>query len=349
QALATQLRLQGVEAAIVTSFPGPPEIDGIAIDRVAGLRLPWAELAVSPRLVGHLSDCLSAGGYDMVHIHASIVAPFCLAAAPAALGLGLPVEVTFHSVMRTMPRVLSLIDRFAGWSKGNISLSAVSNLVAGQVRCGLPDRQVAILPNGFEQGFWQGEPRDPPAGGPFRIVSAMRLQPRKRPFALIDIFAEASRLAALGGRELSLTIAGEGDLQGPLRRYIATRGVAGSVDLVGWQTPDRLKALYADSSVFVMPSIKEAFCIAALEARASGLPVVAHARTGIADFVTDDVSGILTQSDQKMAQALAALALDGTRLARLSRPDASIARYDWSNLAAEHIRLYRDRLQAGGR
>ena len=78
----------------------------------------------------------------------------------------------------------------------------------------------------------------------------------------------------------------------------------GKVDLVGWQGPEALRALYAKSSLFVMPSRKEAFCIAALEARAAGLPVVANAGTGIADFIRHDDTGLLTDSDGAMAQVL---------------------------------------------
>jgi len=345
-ALARQLRARDVDATIVTSYPGPAEIGGVPIDRLDCLRLPWLDLAASPNLMSILRRHFVAGRFDMVHIHASIVAPVCLAALRAAADLRLPTIVTFHSVMRTLPYFLSVFDRLSGWSRRNVALTAVSSRVARQLRQVFGDAAVGILPNGFDLDFWRGGSMDCPPGGQFRLVSAMRLQPRKRPFALLDIFAEAIRLAPEA--DMSLTVAGDGDLRRPLQRRINRRGLGDKVSLVGWQTPEDLRALYRRSSAFVMPSLKESFCIAALEARAAGLPVIARQNTGIADFIRHDVSGILAGSDREMAQAIAGLARDEAHLALLSAEDGGVARYDWSYLAAGHMRLYAERRAASG-
>ena len=130
-ALAKRLRQRGVEATIVTSFPGPDVIEGVPVDRIDCLRLPVVPIALSPGLVGMVRRRLEAGRYDMVHVHCSIVAPLCFAALPAARSLGLPALVTFHSVMKTMPRFLALSDRVLGWTDKSVTLTAVSGLVAG--------------------------------------------------------------------------------------------------------------------------------------------------------------------------------------------------------------------------
>jgi glycosyltransferase involved in cell wall biosynthesis len=52
----------------------------------------------------------------------------------------------------------------------------------------------------------------------------------------------------------------------------------------------------------------ESFGIAALEARCSGVPVLARRRTGIADFVEDGVNGRLADNDRELARALAEVA-----------------------------------------
>lgn len=339
-ALAGQLRRRGVEASIITSYPGPAVIDGVPIDRLGGVRLPWLELAASPFLVSTLRDRFVAGRFDAVHIHASIVAPTCLAAALAATRLGLPTVVTFHSVMRWMPHVLHALDRMAGWSDRNMRLTAVSGLIAGQLRRALEGRAVDVLPNGFDHDFWRAGGAARPASSRLRLVSAMRLQPRKRPFALVDIFAQACRLAPEA--DLSLTIAGDGDLRRPLRRHIERRGMAGRIEIVGWQSREELRRLYRDATAFVMPSRREAFCIAALEARAAGLPVIANAGTGIADFVTHGVCGLLVTDDAQMAAAIARLAADETLRTALSADAPFVARYDWSSLVEQHLRLYAD-------
>ncbi|CCF18317.1 putative N-acetylglucosaminyl-phosphatidylinositol biosynthetic protein [Pseudorhizobium banfieldiae] len=342
-ALAKNLQQQGIEPVIVTSFPGPPEIDGVPIDRIDCFRLPIVELAASPQLVGKLRDSFAEGRYDTIHIHPSIVAPLCLAAVPAARFLDLPIVVTFHSVMRKLPLLLSVIERATGWCKGRLILSAVSNLVAGQIRTAMPKVPVRVLPNGFEHGLWHAEGlRRAQGGGQLRLVSALRLQPRKRCIALVDAFAESAAEASSRRIDLTLTIAGDGPLRARLEQRIAKTGLQDRILLAGWLSREELRSLYAESSLFVMPSLKEAFCIAALEARAAGLPVLAMEGTGIADFVHSGVSGILVKNDMELAGEITALAADPQRLQKLAMADPGLARYDWQALAAEHIALYRE-------
>lgn len=335
--LARHLRAAGAEATIVTSFPGAPAIDGIDIDRVSTLLLPGAFLAVSPRLVGIAARHI-VGRYDLVHVHASQVSPFGLAAAVAAMRAGMPVVVTFHSFMGVLPRLMALAERMGGWSRDRIAFSAVSSVVARQITDVMPSLPVTVLPNGYDGALWQDITRPQP-GGPLRMVCAMRLQARKRPGALLDIFARARELAGEGAG-MMLTIAGDGPEMRRLRQRVRNMGLEGSVELAGWLGADRLHSLYGASDLFLMPSTKEAFCIAALEARASGLPVLAMGATGVANFITDGVNGELAASDEDMARRLAALATDRARLARLAGEDGGIARHEWAALAHRHLDFY---------
>jgi glycosyltransferase involved in cell wall biosynthesis len=54
-----------------------------------------------------------------------------------------------------------------------------------------------------------------------------------------------------------------------------------------------LKILYQTSDIFVLPSVAEAFGIAAIEACASGLPVIATSVGGLSDIVADQETGFL--------------------------------------------------------
>lgn len=341
--LAKSLQAHGVSTTIITSFPGPSEIEGVPIGRLDCFRLPFLDLAASPRLVSILRASFARGGYDTIHIHASIVAPLCFAAVPAARSLGLPMVVTFHSVMGTMPSLLSALDRLTGWTDWNVRLSGVSELIAEQIRGAMPSLQVDTLPNGFDYEFWSAHAV--PArhsAGPLHLVSTLRLEPRKRPFALVNIFAESIRRASASGADLRLTIAGDGSLRPRLEHHIARKGLSDKIVLAGWQSPQQLRALYANSSLFAMASQKEAFCIAALEARAASLPVIAMAGTGITEFIRDGVTGILAKSDDEMANKIAALVADRQRLQELASEKGELWRYNWQRLAKKHIALYEE-------
>ena len=90
-----------------------------------------------------------------------------------------------------------------------------------------------------------------------------------------------------------VVIVGDGPLLGLLRDRIAGWGMQDWVEAPGALDHHQIRALYEQADVFVAPATLESFGIAALEARASGLAVVARAGTGVADFVTDGVEGLL--------------------------------------------------------
>lgn len=339
--LAKNLRREGVEATILTSFPGPAEIDGVAVERVRTLLLPGAGIAISPMLVGAVESRLQAGGHDLVHLHSSQVAPFCLAAALAADRLGVPVAATFHSTMTVLAPMLALAGKWTGRPRRPVAMSGVSTLVARQITDAMPSRQVEVLPNGYDASFWGGTSRPPRlADAPLRLVSAMRLQRRKRPFALLDIFARALGIAGRAGQGATLAIAGDGPLRADLLRRAERLGFAGRVEFKGWLERRELRELYNASDLFVMPSVKESFCIAALEARAAGLPVVGMAATGMSDFIREGRNGELAAGDEDMAARIAELMGDRARLARLAADDGGLARFAWDRLAEAHADFY---------
>ena len=347
-ALAAELRRAGIQASIVTSFPGPDTVNGVPIDRVPSLLLPAASIAISPGLVGMITERL-AGRYDLVHLHASQVAPFCLAAAIAARNLDLPVVATFHSFMGILPLLMAMADRQSGWSHGNTAITAVSSRVAGQIKRRMPWLDVSLLPNGFQREVWC-RPKTKSWGtgdAPLHLVSAMRLERRKRPGALLDVFAAAMHATRRSPPGMHLTIAGDGREKRALERRVRREGLEEHVRFAGWLAPDALSELYANADLFVMPSRKEAFCIAALEARAAGLPVIGMAGTGLTDFIEDGISGELASNDADMAARLLSLYRDRQRLAGLASASGQLERYDWTNLAREHIAFYQARCRRG--
>ena len=52
--------------------------------------------------------------------------------------------------------------------------------------------------------------------------------------------------------------------------------------------------VFANTDLFLQPSVKESFGLAALEARSAGLPIIARSQTGTTQFVREGQMGILT-------------------------------------------------------
>jgi glycosyltransferase involved in cell wall biosynthesis len=124
---------------------------------------------------------------------------------------------------------------------------------------------------------------------------------------LVDIIAEAAQ--RLGpDTTVHATLIGDGPERGRLQRHITSRGLNETIDLIGRRTPDQIKDQFTVSDVFVQASVHESFGIAALEARTSGVPVVARAQTGAGEFIGDGVNGVLADSDEGLIDAVVRLA-----------------------------------------
>ncbi|NUR81685.1 MAG: glycosyltransferase, partial [Dermatophilaceae bacterium] len=101
------------------------------------------------------------------------------------------------------------------------------------------------------------------------------------------------------------------------------------------------RARYAASDVYLSPARLESFGIAALEARTVGLPVIGRSGSGVGEFVSDGVNGIVVSSDSEMASAIARLAKDPHEVARMRAWNvANPPAQDWSQVAAMAVAEY---------
>ncbi len=318
--------------------------DGVRVRRLRLACVPHFAIAASPRIGAAMTDVLAEGEYDLVHAHASVLSPLAFAGMAAAHGLGLPAVLTQHSVLGRAVPLLAAADRVVGWTRWRVLHTAVSPFVADEVReaAARAGRMIEtqVLPNGIHPRAWAVARRPPGVPGELHMASVMRLAGRKRPRALVEI-AAMLRAQLPEGMRFRLRIAGDGPERAAVERDIRRLRLESTVELLGWQPREAIRALYAESDVFVLPSILESFGIAALEARCAGLPVVAMRNAGPAAFIRDGIEGLLADGDAGMAAALVRLATD-------DRLRASIARHNritrpaetWDAVLARHEAVY---------
>jgi glycosyltransferase involved in cell wall biosynthesis len=161
----------------------------------------------------------------------------------------------------------------------------------------------------------------------------MRLTRVKRTLPLARILGQVARHV-----EVRATVVGDGPQRSALMSQLRSHRLDG-VHLTGTVDRNVVRRELAAASIFLAPAHRESFGIAALEARASGLPVVASARSGVASYITHGVDGLLGDTDEDLAgHLLRLLTDDGLRRAltehnravppRCSWPDADAARAD---------------------
>ena len=141
---------------------------------------------------------------------------------------------------------------------------------------------------------------------------------------------------------MRLVLFGEGPERRRLERYLARHDMTGWADLPGRVSREELRQAYWASDVYLTPARLEAFGIAALEARTAGLPVGARRDTGVGDFVVDGVNGLLGDTDDDLARALARLLSDpGLRRKLADHNRAEPPPQEWSAVAALAEEEYR--------
>lgn len=326
---------QGHEVHVLTAergagneIHGQVEVaDGVTVHRLGTLmpmRAPWNPVAgvMAARLLDDITP-------DVVHAHAGIMCPLSMGTAKSAMARGLPVAITWHSMLDHSHLALRPWARMTGWRQVPAALSAVSQIAADEV-ARVFGGDVNVLHDGIDQRRWSPAPNPPTDPPPLRCVAAARLVPKKGLGALIGAIAEAAD--DLPRDAILLDIFGDGPDRPRLEQLIRQRHLDGIVRLRGRRTADELAAEYREAHVFCAPSRREAFGIAGLEARSAGLVLVARKGNGLEEFARDEVDSVLVDDARQLHRALTRLVSDPTRFrdlrdqARNVTPDFSYER-----------------------
>ncbi|TMM39208.1 MAG: D-inositol-3-phosphate glycosyltransferase [Actinobacteria bacterium] len=177
----------------------------------------------------------------------------------------------------------------------------------------------------------------------YLIAFVGRIQPLKAPDVLLRAVAQLPpavldrlTVAVVGGNSGSgLDLAGLGSALGigHVLRFLPPMG------------RDRLPDLYRAADLVAVPSYNESFGLVALEAQASGTPVVAAAVGGLVTAVRDGTSGVLVDGHHpaRWSRVLGDLLAEPGRRHRLAQGAITHARrFSWDRTAQRLLAVYRD-------
>lgn len=305
--------------------------------------MPGLGVSLNPqRLVRRLDHLLLDGEYDVIHSHLSFGSTASIVATYVGSRASIPVLTTLHSIYRRLGWVYVMTQPVLRWRQWRFRATAVSEAVAEDARWMDPGRPIEVLHNAVDPDEWVLQPTtfEP---GRLRLVTAARLQRRKRVDALLTVFARL-REEVGPAVEVTLEIIGDGPDRKKLMRLCKRLAIGDSVRFLGTGTAEDVRALLSRGDVFANACILESFGIAALEALSCGIPVVARSESGVRSFIEDGKNGVLVASDSEMLYALVELATNPERLGRL-RTGASAGvpvAYSWDTLLDRHLELYRE-------
>jgi glycosyltransferase involved in cell wall biosynthesis len=167
---------------------------------------------------------------------------------------------------------------------------------------GVDDRRVATWP--------LFTPSAPPApmprwtgAGPLRIGSAGRLTPQKNYDLLVRSIDRLRSEDPETFSRIQVSVAGDGPRRDELQRLIDSLNLQDHFRLVGWvdDISDYLRGLH----LYIQPSAYEGMCIAAHEAMAAGLPIIATPVGELRRSVQSGITGMLIEGDTVAGTATA--------------------------------------------
>lgn len=173
------------------------------------------------------------------------------------------------------------------------------------------------------------------------LIHVSNFRAVKRVQAVVQVFARVRQVVPA-----RLVMVGDGPDAGAAARLARELGVSAFVDFIGEQ--EAVIPLLSAADVFLLPSAQESFGLAALEAMACGLPVVASNAGGLPELIEHGVTGYLHAGDDLDGMASSAIELLSERETwqRVSDAASTIAhtRYCDSSIVPVYEAYYLERL-----
>lgn len=337
--LAPKIRAKGIdfEILVLRLTNNPVEItvreSGVPVHST-GIRSMYSPLQI-PKISAMMD------GYDVVHVQ--LFPAQLWAAAAHALKRHAPRLVTTEQSSwngRRKHRWWSRLDSWMYGQYGLVACNSVGTAEGLQKWCPTVIPKLRVVNNGvLLRNFEDAEPADLSA-----IVKAdlPKLVFVARFYAPKDHATLLRAMTRINNAQLVLV--GDGELRGEMERLAIRLGIKERVFFLGQRT-DIAQVLKA-CDIYVHSAEAEAFGIAACEAMAAGLPVIASDVPGLAEVVAG--AGILfpVGDDQALAREIQSVLASPQRRQQMSEAGRQRAkRYGIDRIVDEYIDLYKSAMQ----
>jgi N-acetyl-alpha-D-glucosaminyl L-malate synthase BshA len=297
-------------------------------------------------LATKMSTVAETENLDLLHVHYAI--PHSISAILAREALKpkryLPVITTLHGTDITLvgaDRSYLPITRYGIVQSDGVT--AISHYLKEATKEIFQFDDIAVIPNFVCQSEYARHPVEElrsslaPQGEPL-LVHVSNFRPVKRPIDCVEILA---RVLAKG-INTRLVMVGDGSEKTNVEHRARCLGVYDKCVFVGKQ-PKIVDYLSA-ADVLLLPSEQESFGLAALEAMACEVPVIASRVGGVPEVVTDGETGFLSEVGdvEKMAADAARLLTDTALRSEMGKRarESALARYRTDIVIPQYIEFY---------
>jgi len=291
---------------------------------------------------------------DLLHVHYAI--PHSISAILARESIKshrrLPVITTLHGTDITLvgaDRSYLPITKYA--LEQSDGVTAISNYLKEATIEHFAFDRIEVIPNFVSPDEYKAkidcDLREylTPDGSPV-LVHVSNFRPVKRPVDCVEIFARV-----LKRTKARLVMVGDGSERTNCIHRARCLGVADQCVFVGKQA--RIVDYLCASDILLLPSEQESFGLAALEAMACELPIIASRVGGLPEVVDDDETGFLSPVGDvdKMADDAVRLLTDKKLRRQMGRRarESAISRYSTDKIIPQYIEFYERIIQSAPR
>ncbi len=300
------------------------------------------ELALSSKLV----NIIKQYKIDLLHVHYAIPHAYAGYMAKKMLadqGIHIPIVTTLHGTDITLvgshpfykPAVTFSIN------KSDIVTSVSQSLKKDTLRLFDIENEIYVVPNFIDMNKSSNPfspcQRELMADTNEKIITHVsNLRPVKRINDVIQIFYRIQKQVAS-----KLIMVGEGPEKQPAEKLCKELGIEEKVFFVG--NSSEIDKILCFSDLFLLPSEKESFGLAALEAMKCGSPVISTNTGGLPEVNIHGLSGYLSDvgNVEEMAKYAISILTDEEKLIRFRKNAKEVAmRFDTKNIVPQYEALY---------
>jgi glycogen synthase len=272
---------------------------------------------------------------DVIHSHDWMT---FRAGALAKKAKGKPLVVTVHSTEYDRnpltPNPWIMHAEWEGMYEAD-RIIAVSNYMKERImeKYGVPEWKIDVIYNAVETSEFYGDKIM--FGMNERVVLFLgRLAMQKGP----DNFLRAAKKVLEKEKNVRFLIVGTGHMMPQLINEAIGLGIAGNVTFTGYR--ESILECYKMADLYVMPSISEPFGITALEAMASGVPVIVSKQSGVSEVMRHAMKVDFWDIDSMADKMIGVLRYAPIKSEMVRNGGMEVSRLTWDSIAERTEGLY---------